>query len=739
MPHAAHIRQLPSGKFAVHSLEEHLSAVARLAGQFAELISAGPWGQIAGLWHDLGKYQPTFQAYIESASGAEAHIEAPGRVKHAIAGAVHAAAALGSYGRLMAYLIAGHHAGLPDWHPGDAGGAALEQELLNEVLTLVRSVAGGAPEHILAPGITLSKPPIRKAEDLHFWLRMLFSCLVDADFIETEAFMADDRAGLRGGYAPIAVLREAYEQHMASRFANADTSVKRLRGEILATCLGHAAEPPGLFSLTVPTGGGKTLASLGFALHHAERHRLRRIIYVIPYTSIIEQTAEVFRELFVSIDPTPVIEHHSNIEAENETARSRTACENWDAPIVVTTNVQFFESLYAARPSRCRKLHNIANSVVILDEAQLLPPEYLVPIVDALRQLLTHYRVTVVLSTATQPELHKTRVGAFGRVQLQGLGKTRELAPDPERLYQVLDRVLVTLPESPQQRRSWQDIAGELAVHEQVLCVVNRRDDAVALWDLLPDGTLHLSAQMCGAHRTKVIGEIRRRLRDGDQVRVVSTQLVEAGVDLDFPVVYRAMTGLDSIAQAAGRCNREGKLAGKGLVIVFNPPRPSPSGLLLKAEQAAQMVLQSSSGEPLTPVEFARYFDQFYSGLNSYDKAGVMDLLQRDAGQGQIQFRSAAQRFRLIPDEGQRQVLVTWGEGAELIERLKQMGPDRDLFRRMQRHTVSLHEYQWQRSLASGDLEWHMDLLIQKSEMLYHPVLGLGSAIVQYSPSSLVV
>ncbi|WP_313953100.1 CRISPR-associated helicase Cas3' [Accumulibacter sp.] len=736
---AAHVRQLDSGEFVIHQLDDHLFAVARLAGRFAKSIEAASWGELAGVWHDLGKYQPAFQKYIASASGLEAHIEAPGRVKHAIAGALHAARERGPYGQLLAYLIAGHHAGLPDWNPGQAPGAALSQELKNEAATLAQAIAGGVPQAILAPSIALGSPTIRKSEDLHFWLRMLFSCLVDADFLDTEAFMADGRAEMRGGYPEILVLREAFERHMASRFAIADTPVKRLRGEILARCIKHAAQPPGLFSLTVPTGGGKTLASLGFALHHAEQHGLRRVIYVIPYTSIIEQTADVFRGVFDGLDASPVIEHHSNIEAENETARSRTACENWDAPIVVTTNVQFFESLYAARPSRCRKLHNIANSVVVLDEAQLLPPEHLAPILDALRQLIAHYRVTVVLSTATQPELHKTRSDAFGRVLLQGLGEARELAPDPARLYRDLERVTVELPESPQQRCSWQTIAGELAEHERVLCIVNRRDDAATLWGLLPEGALHLSARMCGAHRAEVIAEIRRRLIAREPVRVVSTQLVEAGVDLDFPVVYRAMAGLDSIAQAAGRCNREGRLPQKGRVVVFNPPQPSPSGLLLKAEQAAEIVLMGAAGEPLTPLQFERYFDCFYGGVNSYDKELVMELLQRDAALGQIQFRSAAQAFRLIPDEGQRPVMVTWGQGRSLVELLKKTGPNRDLMRKLQRHTVSLHEYQWKLLLSRGDLEWHRDFLIQKSDVLYHSVLGLLPEVPDYAPSSLVV
>ena len=726
-----------------HVLEDHLRSVAERASAFATSLDASDWAGLAGLWHDMGKYRPGFQRYIRAVGGGDAHLETlPGKIKHAIVGAIHAAS-LGAYGRLLAYPIAGHHAGLPDWYP-DGAGAALSQELANEVAALADALSGGIPNEILsAANAGLSRPPIRKPEELHLWLRMLFSCLVDADFLDTEAALDENRAGHRGGYCAIVLLRTIYEQFMAARFAVADTPVKKLRNEIWAACLAHAGDATGLFSLTVPTGGGKTLASLGFALRHAEWHDLKRIIYVIPYTSIIEQTADVFRGIFAGIDPVPVIEHHSNLEAENETPKSRLAAENWDAPIVVTTNVQFFESLYAAKSSRCRKLHNIVDSVVILDEAQLLPPEHLAPILDVLRQLIERYRVTVVLSTATQPELGKSRFDPFGRELLKGLGDARELAPDPVRLYRELERVTVNLPASPEQRRTWDEVAGELVQHEQVLCIVNRRDDAEELWRKLPTGTIHLSARMCGAHRSLVIADIRRRLAAGEPLRVVSTQLVEAGVDLDFPVVYRAMAGLDSIAQAAGRCNREGRLAEKGRVVVFNPPKPSPRGLLLKAEQAAQRVLAGASGEPLTPANYVRYFDQFYAVVGTdpqrlYDKEGVLQLLNQNAANAQFQFRTAAEKFRLIPDQGQRPVFVQWGEGAKLIELLKRIGPNRELMRKLQRHTVTLYEYQWRKLLASGDLEMREDFMIQKSEALYHPELGLLPEVPDYDPVSLM-
>lgn len=732
-----------------HRLEDHLRSVARLASEFAMPTGAVDWAASAGLWHDLGKYRPGFQKRIHAADGGDAHLEAlPGKVRHAIVGALHAQS-LGAYGNLLAYLIAGHHAGLPDWYPDDAPGAALSQELIDQREALADALSGGIPAEILDAGKgSLSKPPVREARELHLWLRMLFSCLVDADFLDTEAALDSVRRELRGGYVDVVLLRAAYDRHMAMFFGPADTRVKELREEIRAACLAHAADAPGLFSLTVPTGGGKTLASLGFALHHAESHGLKRIIYVIPYTSIIEQTTDVFRRVFAGIEPTPVIEHHSNLDVTDETRetpRSRLAAENWDAPVIVTTNVQFFESLYAARGSRCRKLHNICESVVILDEAQLLPPEHLAPILDALRQLKDRYRVSIVLSTATQPELTKDRK-RFGETPLVGLGEARELAPDPLRLYRELERVTVSLPVSDQDRRDWEGLAMELAEHRQVLCIVNRRDDAETLWRKLRDldaaGLVHLSARMCGAHRGEVIAHVKAVLAAGHPLRVVSTQLVEAGVDFDFPVVYRAMAGLDSVAQAAGRCNREGKIAEKGRVVVFNPPKPSPNGILLTAEQAAKRVLTGASGEPLTPANYARYFDYFYADLHGHDKEGVMDLLTKNIDPRRnryaIQFRTAASKFRLIPDEGQRSVFVLWGEGAALVEQLKAVGPHRTLMRQLQRHAVTLYDYQWKKLLASGDLELHEDFLIQKTDALYHPELGLLPEVPDYKPASLM-
>lgn len=567
----AHAVQETDGTWRLHGLQDHLLAVSALAASFANPFNATAWAAGAGRWHDLGKFRAPFQRYIRISTGLEpqgAHLEgAPGRVTHSTAGALWAQQKSGAAGRVLAYLIAGHHAGLHDWTAGleyrlsqDDARSELDESLSADPASDILDQSDLPPDLRATPG---------GAEGFALWVRMLFSCLVDADFLDTEAFMDAAKAGRRGDWPEISSLRARFEAQMLELDRNAShTPVNALRREVRSHCLAAAVLPPGLFSLTVPTGGGKTLSSMAFALEHARRHGKRRIVYVIPYTSIIEQTADIFRGLFGDA----VIEHHSNAESdpEQETARSRLACENWDAPIVVTTSVQCFESLFAARPSRCRKLHNLVDSVIVLDEAQLLPPDFLQPILDVLNLLTRHYGVTVVLSTATQPAL-ASRDYFDPQKKIRGLDQVREIIPDPDELYRRLKRVDVRLPADWRTAIAWEDLAGRLTAHESVLAIVNTRRHARELHRLMPAGTLHLSALLCGAHRSAVIAGIKSRLAAGIPTRVISTQLVEAGVDLDFPVVYRALAGLDSIAQAAGRCNREGRLP-TGEVHVFIPP-----------------------------------------------------------------------------------------------------------------------------------------------------------------------
>ena len=619
----AHVRQDNEGQFVEHWLEDHLIDVAALAGGFANSFDSSEWAELAGLWHDLGKYSAEFQGYIKSVSGydPEAHIEGGrGRVNHSSAGAIYALDQLEMRGRILAYLIAGHHAGLPDWYKLEGGTGGVLRERLQEQEHLDKARAASIPDRILKPDLiantkTLSR--IGGSEGFALWVRMLFSCLVDADFLDTESFMDGDKAGERGNYPQITELMDSFNRYIESLISGAaDTPVNRLRAEILQQCRDKADEVPGLYSLTVPTGGGKTLSAMAFALEHAIKYEKARVIYVIPYTSIIEQTANTFRDVFGDA----VIEHHSNLDPDKEDSKSRLATENWDAPIIVTTNVQFFESLFAVRTSRCRKLHNIVNSIVILDEAQFLPTEFLEPILGIINLMSKHYGVTFVLSTATQPALN-SRSG-FGW-RFKGLEGVREIIGNPDDLYSKLERVEVNMPDDLKLPRNWEEIAKELKVHDSVLAIVNTKRAARELHALMPKETIHLSTFMCGQHRSDLIAEIKATLKNGEPVCVISTQLIEAGVDMDFPVVYRALAGLDSIAQAAGRCNREGKQKDKGKVVVFVPPKQAPSGHLRLGEQTTVGLLSGFIGNPLTREKFRQYFERFYAAVHSLDKHNI--------------------------------------------------------------------------------------------------------------------
>ncbi|EGW53128.1 CRISPR-associated helicase/endonuclease Cas3 [Candidatus Endoriftia persephonae] len=560
----------------------HLEAVAQRAEAFAaQAFSEGAafWPVLAALmgrWHDLGKFSDDFQGYLRASatSGGDSHTgEVRGKVDHTSAGAQHAMTVLPPpLSALLAYPIAGHHAGLLD---GLATGACLKARLTKSVPDWRHS----APDELLeAPAIGLPKILGTTREELAFNLafatRMLFSCLVDADFLATEAFMNPQQAAQRpSGQMDFTALDRHLADHMRQRFGDASGMVAEARAEVLAACIKAAEGQPGLYSLTVPTGGGKTLASLAFALRHAACNGLGRVIYAIPFTSIIEQNAETFREVFEAFDADLdelILEHHSNFDPDRETVRSRLASENWDAPLVVTTNVQLFESLFANRTSRCRKLHRIAGSVIILDEVQTLPVTLLEPCLKALRLLVEQYGCTVVLCTATQPAIEYRDEFKIG------LPKATPIIADAPALYRRLKRVEVrdagTL--------DCAQLAERMMKSEQALAIVSTRKHAADLYSALKgmadtEGCFHLSAAMTPNHRSARLDTIRQCLKEGRPCRVVATQLIEAGVDVDFPVVWRSLAGLDSIAQAAGRCNREGKREG-AITWVFRPDESEP-------------------------------------------------------------------------------------------------------------------------------------------------------------------
>lgn len=545
------------------------------------------------------------------------------------------------------------------------------------------------PEAIIHPARPGSAQPPGAGDGRHLWLRMLFSCLVDADYLDTERFFDASRSDMRAGWQDLETLRVRLEAHQAGMAPR--RPIDHARSRVREEAVSKAGLEPGFFSLTVPTGGGKTLTSLRFALEHARAHGRRRVIYAIPYLSIIEQTAEVFRDI---VGADGLLEHHSSLDPDASDPRRRAAAENWDAPLIVTTTVQLFESLFASRTSRCRKLHNIAGSVIVLDEAQLLPPDFLEPILAALRSLVDGFGVSVVLCTATQPALASR--AAFGS-RFQGLEGVRELVDDPEGLFEELERVRVEWPEDFTLAQGWTEIAARVAVEPQVLCVVNSRADCRALVAALPSeaGAVHLSALMCAEHRSRVIADAKARLAAGRPICLVSTQLIEAGVDIDFPVVFRALAGLDSIAQSGGRCNREG-ISDRGRVVVFVPPKRAPIGHLRRGEQATRSILaDTEAAERLRPAAFRRFFERFYAD-GSLDRRGITPLLTDGAPRLEFGFRTAAERFQMVADEGTATILVPYGRGAALLVDLRRSvgraeGPDRRLLRALQRFTVTVH------------------------------------------------
>ena len=697
-------------------LREHLENVAAIAGDQAAVFGAREWAEAAGRLHDLGKYSLEFQSRLEGSLI---------RVDHSTAGAVEARTLLGPQSRPLEYIVTGHHGGLMDY------GTPLEG--LDHRLGAVDEL----PEYsayrseIALPHHLPASREMRAIFDagpssIAFFIRMLYSCLVDADSLDTERFASPERAAIRGTYDPTDLLATRFFDDAERLTASAaKTPINTLRQRIFSECLEMAERPPGLFTLTVPTGGGKTLSSMAFALRHMQRHDLRRVVYVLPYTSIIEQNAKVLRDI---LGARNVLEHHSNFDPESDpeiddSARNLGAlvAENWDVPVVVTTNVQFFESLFSNRRSRCRKIHSLARSVIVLDEAQMLPTPFLKPCLDAITDLVAHYGATVVLCTATQPRV----AGLMGR----SLPAT-EMMSAPEELYDQFRRVRTEYLGALDDEL----LLSRLARHSRVLCILNRKVHARSLYEALNERrgrrrwrtariprrrgwrartgrevVFHLTASMCPAHRRTVLGRIKRRLVHGSPCQVVATQLIEAGVDIDFPVVYRSMAGIDSIAQAAGRCNREGGLPAPGRVFVFRSTEPHATvrGWLNRTAEIGEMVI-ARHDDPLSLEAVADYFDTLYSfeegGEHGLDEKKILTLL-RGSRQDPLAFpfKEVAEKFRLI--EGTIDVIIPHDDEARRAITLLEGGEiSRRLIRRLQGYTVAVYPYVLKRLEEAGSV-----------------------------------
>ncbi|RTL86129.1 MAG: CRISPR-associated helicase Cas3' [Hyphomicrobiales bacterium] len=656
---------LNSPKSKWQPLAEHLLSTAALASQRAEKFGAARAANLAGSLHDLGKYTREFQKRLEGGA----------RVDHATAGA-HEAISLAQHpedklvAEIVAHAIAGHHVGLPDSVGGDASLGERVKRKLAPLDPVWRDEIAPLAEGLIPKSFRAGAHKDRLPYQLAFFGRMIFSCLVDADFRDTERFYDTaegresprDWAGLPSIVATLVARFNAHTTRMSA--CSVESEVNALRTEILAHVRRQAAAERGLFTLTVPTGGGKTLASLAFALDHAKRHGLERIVYAIPFTSIIDQTAAIFREVLEESGDEFILEHHSSIDEESiddedckhrREARNKLklAMEDWAAPIVITTNVQLFESLYANRPSRCRRLHNLANSVIILDEAQTIPLHVLRPCLAALDELANNYGASLVLCTATQPAVTEPHfVGGLS------LSSQRELAPSPVILHEKLRRVrlahLGALDDNA--------LVAELAETSQGLMIVNSRAHALALYRKARnaglEGATHLTTRQYAAHRREILADVRKRLIGGAPCRLIATSLVEAGVDLDFPRVWRAEAGLDQIAQAAGRCNREGKRSVEESVVgVFKSADYAPPREI--AQLAGDMArIIGKHVDLLAPGAMRDYFSEVYWRKDkALDKHRVMDAWAVSAGRPIFDYARIGRDFRMI-ESGQLPVIV---------------------------------------------------------------------------------
>lgn len=683
---------------------EHLKGTASLCSAFAAAFDAEAQGQLAGMAHDIGKYSAAFQRRLHGGP----------KVDHASAGAFEC---LKAQQLAAAFAISGHHGGLPDGGSrGDAAGAGTFWGRINRASQGNLEGYHAWQSEFSLPHANTPAFAGTRLEGM-FFTRMLFSCLVDADYTDTGAFM-DNSPYLPASSSSMEELWRRLETYVSGWFPPKG-ALNMQRCAILEQCMSAGAQyGPGLFTLTVPTGGGKTVASLSFALAQAKARRMKRIVYVIPYTSIIEQTAQIFREI---LGDENVLEFHSGVQFDQqeddasspETAPLTRSVETWDVPVIVTTAVQFFESLYACRPSKCRKLHNLAQSVLIFDEAQMLPLPYLRPCVWAIAQLVRHYGASAVLCTATQPALAPIFQEFAPEIPI------REICPMAEAHWESFRRV------SFQQAGtlSWMDLAARLQQQEQVLCVVNTRRAAREVFHQLSgSGNFHLSTLMYPAHRRRILDEIRRRLRDGLPCRVVSTSLIEAGVDVDFPAVYRELSGLDSILQAAGRCNREGKRPPEDSIVTIFQGEDPPPRLFETSIGAGKIVLdhcQDVSSRAAIHTYFSTLLD--LKGAEAQDAHHILPLMESEF----FPFRTVAERFHLI-ESPTTTVYLPLEEGAGLVELLRSGQYSRTLYRRLGQYGVSVYPQHLAALEQAGALEHLEDgSVVLRDIGLYTQTTGL--------------
>lgn len=643
----------------VQSLTDHLDGTMRLAEGFGAGMGLGAEAGLLGAIHDEGKDTAAFQDYI--------HGRKHRRVDHSTAGAksFFENGHIGWLQLIGALCVAGHHAGIPDLGSKvDCAGTSTLNGRMKKCIPSIRH-----PQRYLIDSTCLDVDHLntfiekRNTLDVMILTRMLFSCLVDADFLDTEAFM-NNQPVRKNEFSSLKEISAMFWSRLEEDgYFRPKNTLNEKRCEILHTCMRKGEGKQGLYSLTVPTGGGKTISSMAFAMKQAMKWHKERIIYVIPYLSIIEQTADVFRAF---LGNRAVLESHSQVdydslveegseEASRVAERMKLAAENWDAPVVITTNEQFFESLYANKTSRCRKLHNIANSVVILDEAQMMPVDFLKPCLHAIEQLVHYYGCTVVLCSATQPEL--------GRY-LQN--SPIEIMENVGELFQFFKRVTFDIDGET----DYAEIAKKLDECEQVLCIASTKKEAEKIFELLDGEAMYLSTNLCPAHRRKIIREMKTRLRDGKPCRVVSTSIISVGVDIDFPVVYLQYTGLDSLIQGAGRCNREGRQSlQKSRAHIFWTKESKKSLFMRKEKQVTDMVRKKYNTKEMTePSAIRTYFENWYQS-----NEGNLDYREIEKLAQSLSFAEIGKRFHLINDST-KSIFVPFDEKARNIKEQLMMG-----------------------------------------------------------------
>ncbi len=663
------------------SIKSHLKETAILAKKFADEFGYGDWGYFCGMLHDIGKYSAKFQRRIKGSGE---------KVDHATAGAqvcLKLGKERGGYYAAPAYCIAGHHAGLPD--TGTSADTGERGTFVGRMKKKIEDY-GAYEEEISIPA--LPPPVFARSEKkdctftMSFLIRMLYSCLVDADYLNTEDFMNDSGTGRMTGES-ILMLLEKLNRYISQWLVNEEKdTINGRRTEILKSCIEKGRQEKGLFRLTVPTGGGKTVASLAFALNHAAEHGMKRIIYVIPYTSIIEQNAKVFGDI---LGKENVLEHHSGIDYEStdELKPKQLAAENWDLPVIVTTNVQFFESLFSNKSSKCRKLHNIANSVIIFDEAQMLPNDYLLPCIAAMEELIRHYRSSIVLCTATQPSL-KT----FFPEDMQHL----ELCPRMEEQFRFFKRAsFQNLGKITEEK-----IIERLRTEHQALCILNTKNNVQKLYEKIKgEGVYHLSTFMYPYHRQKRLAAIRERLQAGERCIVIATSLVEAGVDLDFQSVYRELAGIDSMIQAAGRCNREGKRNVQTSFAYYFQLEETHRipGQEQQIDTAKQVIRKYEDIASIEAVQ--EYFFRLYRFKGTaLDKKNILEEFQK----GRFAFATVGKEFKLIEQNTKTILIPVEMRAKEIAEELKLKGASKKLIREAGKYCINIYDNLFQKMYSAG-------------------------------------